>query len=207
MKQLAEPDVLKQRLMILAALDLILCEEDWLRYHRFDSHWSPNVSLATIDNGAGDDLFILFAPEGVIMKGFDHESGLSPHAQKDQEVFPGIYDQVPKSLLALLDDEAFEKEYVTFCIWRESGDANWRMGDVKIPEGEEDGSVFLLGTIFDTAEIYVDWAQYYYDMLISIEVVQQIYNGSEITEEIIRSLNPERNVQEALQELNFMRKM
>lgn len=204
MKQLAEPGVLKQRLMTLAALDLILCEEDWLRYHRFDSHWSQNVSLATIDNGAGDHLFILFASEGVIIKGFDHESGLSPHAQENHEVFPGIYDQVPKSLLALLDEEAFEKEDVTFCIWRESGDANWQIGDVKIPEGQEDGSVFLLGTIFDTAEIYVDWAQYYYDMPIPIEVVKKIYNGLAITEEAIRSLNPERNVKEVLQELNLM---
>lgn len=204
MKRLAEPNVLKRRLMILAALDVILCEEDWLRYHRFDLQWAANVSLATIENGAGDDLFILFAPEGIIIKGFDHESGLSPYAQENYAVFPGIYDQVPKQLLALLEDEAFEKGDVTFCIWRESSDTNWRMGDVKIPEGEEDGSDFLLGTIFDTAEIYVDWAQCYYDTPISIEIVKRIYDGSAITKATIQSLNPKRNVQDALQELNFM---
>jgi hypothetical protein len=204
MRCLAEPDVLKQRLMILAALDLILCEEEWLRYHRYDLQWAPNVSLATIDNGAGDDLFILFAPEGVIIKGFDHESGLSPHAQEDYEVFPGIYDETPKSLLALLEDEAFEKEDVTFCIWRKSSDTNWRMGDVNIPEGEDDGSDFLLGTIFESAELYVDWAKYYYDMPISIEVVKQIYDGSSITKAIVQTLNPGRNVQDAMRELNFM---
>lgn len=204
MKRLAEPDVLKRRLLTLAALDVILCEEDWLRYHRFDPQWAQDVSLATIDNGAGDDLFILFAPEGVIMKGFDHESALSPHALGDDDVFSGIYDQTPLQLLALLEDEAFEQEYVTFCIWRESSDTDWQMGDVKIPEGEEDGSDFLLGTIFETAEIYADWAQTYYDMQIPVEIVRQIYDGSAITEAIIQSLNPYRNVQDALRELDLL---
>lgn len=203
MKRLAEPDVLKKRLMTLATLDLILCDEDWLRTYRFDSQWAPNVSLATIDNGAGDDLFILFAPEGVILKGFDHESGLSPHAREEYEVFPGIYEDAPASLLALLDDEAFEKEEVTFCIWREANDTKWRMGNVQIPKGDEDGSDFMLGRIIKTPEAYVNWAQYYYGKELSLDIVKKIYDGSAITEAIIQSLNPERSVQDALGELNF----
>ncbi|MBE1555555.1 hypothetical protein [Sporosarcina limicola] len=204
MKSLVEPDELKKRMLTLAALDIIFCEEDWLRYYNFDSQWAPNVSLATIDNGSGDNLFILFASEGVIMKGFDHESGLSPYAREEDEVFPSIYDQTPASLLALLDDEAFEKEDVTFCIWREINDTTWRKGDVQIPKDEEDGSEFLLSMIVKTPEDYVEWAQDYYDIPISIEVIKKIYDGSTIEEAVIQSLNPSRNAQDALRELDIL---
>lgn len=200
LKQLAEPEALKKKLITFAILDLIFCDEDWLRFYRFDSKWAPDVSMATIDNGAGDELFIVFSPEGVIMKGFDHESWLSPYAREEHTVFPGIYDEVPLSLFKLLDDEAFEKEAVTFCIWRESRDIAWRKGDVKIPEGEEDGAEFLLGMIFKTPEEYVEWAGYYYDRPISIEVITQIYEDLKIDEATIRSLNPNRDAQAVMQE-------
>lgn len=68
------------------------------------------------------------------MKGFDHESELSPYARPEYDVHPGIYDQTPTLLLALLEDEALEKEDVTFCIWRETTDTKWRMGDVQTSE-------------------------------------------------------------------------
>jgi len=198
---IAEPDVLKKRLMALAALDLILCPEEWLRYHSFIAEWAPQVSLAKIDNGAGDHLFVLFASEGVIMKGFDHESALSPHAGDEYEVWTGIYDETPEALLAWLDDEAIEKDEVTFCLWRETGDSVWRKGNVDIPDGEEDGSGFLLGTIFETPEDYADWAEGYFEMPVPLETVQQIYAGAPITADMIRSLNTERDVAEALREL------
>ncbi|WP_342511656.1 hypothetical protein MKY34_14175 [Sporosarcina sp. FSL K6-1522] len=203
MKKLAEPDALKKNLMHLATLDVILCEEDWLRTYQFDSQWGENISLATIDNGAGDNLVVLFAPEGVILKGFDHESALSPHAREEYEVFPGIYDTTPASLLAYLEDEALERDDVTFCIWHETCDMEWRMGDVQIPIGAEDGSAFLLRTILTTPEVYVEWAENYYDKVLPVDVVQQVYEGVTITEEIIQSLNPRRNVQDALRELAF----
>ncbi|WP_156123804.1 hypothetical protein [Paenibacillus sp. FSL R7-0273] len=47
--------------------------------------------MAKIDNGAGDHLIILFSGEGCIIKGFDHESGLSPYAQDEYKVWQGIY--------------------------------------------------------------------------------------------------------------------
>ncbi|GIP31687.1 hypothetical protein [Paenibacillus sp. J2TS4] len=204
LNSLAAPDVLKKRLLALAALDLILCPEQWLRYHSFDPQWAHNVSLAIIDNGSGDHLFILFTPEGTIMKGFDHESTLSPHANDEYKVWPGIYDDVPAPLLSWLDDEAIEQEEVTFCIWRETGDSVWRKGEVEVPDGEDDGTEFLLGTIFVTPENYVEWAEDYFDMPVPVETVEQIYSGTPITEAMIRSLNPERDVEEALRELETL---
>ncbi|KEQ25963.1 hypothetical protein [Paenibacillus tyrfis] len=201
---LPTPDELKRRLLTLAALDMILCPEEWLRYHTFIPNWAPNVSLAKIDNGAGDHLFVLFAPEGVILKGFDHESELSPHARDEYAVWPGIYDGAPEALLAFLEDEALEKEDVTFCIWRETGDSQWRTGKVRMPKGADDGSDFLLGAICETPEDYADWAEGYFDMPIPIEPVKALYEAPAISVEAIRSLNPERNVEEALPELEAL---
>lgn len=201
---LPAPNSLKRCMLILASLDVILCSEDWLRYHSFIPKWSPNVSLAKIDNGAGDHLFALFAPEGVILKGFDHESALSPHARDEYETWPGIYDQAPANLLSLLEDEAIEKDDATFCIWREAHDTHWKKGDVIIPEGEDDGSGFLLGAIFETPEAYVDWAQAYFEMSVPLDIVKQIYAGTAITEKMILSINPEREINDALQELETL---
>ncbi|MDO3678268.1 hypothetical protein [Paenibacillus ehimensis] len=201
---LPAPDDLKRRLLTLAALDVILCPEEWLRYHTFIPNWAPNVSLAKIDNGAGDHLYVLFAPEGVLIKGFDHESELSPHAGDEYAVWPGIYDGAPEALLAFLEDEALEKEDVTFCIWRETGDSRWRSGEVRIPEGADDGSDFLLGTICETPEDYADWAEGYFDRPVPAEPVKALYAAPAIRVEAIRSLNPERNVEEALRELDAL---
>lgn len=100
MKPLPDPEAFKQQLLVLAALDVILCPEEWLRVHRYEPNWTANCSLGIIDNGAGDDLYIVFAPEGAIIKGFDHESPLSPHAGEEYGIWPGVYEETPPELLA-----------------------------------------------------------------------------------------------------------
>lgn len=84
---LPAPDNLKKLMKILASLNIVLCPEEWLRYHNFDSKFDKNVSLASIDNGSGDNLFIIFTPQGTIIKGFDHESEVSPYARDEHEVY------------------------------------------------------------------------------------------------------------------------
>ncbi|MCL6604827.1 MAG: hypothetical protein K6T94_18345 [Paenibacillus sp.] len=201
-----EPKKLMDLLQILASLNIVLCPKDeWLRYHSYVPEWDKNISMAKIDNGAGDHLFILFAPQGILMKGFDHESELSPHARDEFEIWPGIYEEVPIALSHLLEDEAIEKEDVTFCIWRETKDFVWRMGTVEIPEGEEDGSSFLLGTIHETAEDFVDFAEGYFEMSLPLDIVKKIYEGAPITTEMIRMLNHDCDADKVLQELESLR--
>ncbi|WP_255374236.1 hypothetical protein [Cohnella sp. OV330] len=109
LERLPNPVILKKLVKIQASLNIILCRDEWLRYHSFVQDWAEGVSMAKIDNGAGDHLIILFSPEGTIIKGFDHESELSPYAQDEHQVWQGIYDEVPKELLSLLEDDAIEK--------------------------------------------------------------------------------------------------
>ncbi|GIO08749.1 hypothetical protein J31TS6_47770 [Brevibacillus reuszeri] len=200
-KPFPDPEKLKQQLLRLSALDIVLCSEDWLRRYQFFPQWDEGVTMASISNGSGDDMYILFAPEGVIVKGFDHESAMSPHARDDYEVWPGIYEQVPASLLKRLEDEALTKEDVTFCLWREPGDTEWRTGEIANPEQLDDGSDFLLGMIYETAEDYIEWAKDYYEIELPVDAVKSIFQSRTISEKAILKLNPERNAELAVKEL------
>ncbi|WMT42780.1 hypothetical protein RE628_11100 [Paenibacillus sp. D2_2] len=195
-----EPAILRQRLAAMSILDAILCSEDWLRRYQFNPQWDEGKVLASVSNGSGDEIYVVFTPEGVIIKGFDHESKMSPNARDDGEVWPGIYEQTPPSLLSGLNDEALCKEDVTFCLWRESGDQKWRCGDIE-SKGFDDGSNYLLGMIYEAPQDYVDWAEDYYEMELPVDVVIQVYNGDPVSEEMILTLNPERDVRMALEEI------
>jgi hypothetical protein len=199
-----EPRRLMELMKIHAAINIILCSDEWLRYHRYARETKENVSIATIDNGAGDHLLIVFSPQGTLLKGFDHESELSPHVRDKFEIWPGIYNGVPQAFLSLLEEEALNSEDVTFCIWRETNDSAWQMGNVEIPEGADDGSSFLLGTIYQTPEDFVDFADGYYEVTLSLDTVTKIYEGTKITAELIRMLNPDCDTDKALKELEAL---
>lgn len=201
LERLPNPIILKKLMRIQASLNIILCQDEWLRYHSFVQDWYEGICLAKIDNGAGDHLIILFSPEGSIIKGFDHESELSPYAQDEHRVVQGIYSDVPKELLSLLEDDAIEKDDVTFCIWRKNSDTNWHKGNVVIQKGESDGSDFLIACIFHTPEDFVEFAKGYFELSLSLDIVAKIYDDVPITVEMIRMLNPDSDVEAVLQEL------
>ncbi|WP_042166743.1 hypothetical protein [Paenibacillus gorillae] len=204
LERLPEPMILKKLMRIQASLNIILCQDEWLRYHSFIPEWDEAVCMAKIDNGAGDHLIILFSSAGCIIKGFDHKSELSPYAQDEHKVWQGIYDDVPKELLFLLHDDAIEQDDVTFCIWRESSDTNWHKGKVEVPEGESDGSDFLIGCIFHTPEDFVEFARGYFEVSLSLDIIAKIYDDLPITAEMIQMLNPDCDVKEVLQELESL---
>lgn len=199
-----EPEQLKKLMRILASLNVVLCPEEWLRYHSFVPGWAENVSMAKIDNGSGDHLFILFSPQGTLLKGFDHESELSPHARDEYERVPGIYEGTPNALISLLENDGIESEEVTFCIWRECSDSAWQKGKAENSEGIDDGSDFLLGAIYRTPEDFVEFAKGYFEITPALEIVAKIFEEAAITAEMIPLLNPGRDAEEALQELESL---
>ncbi|MBT2293326.1 hypothetical protein J7E73_30380 [Paenibacillus albidus] len=203
---LPEPEALQMLWRKLAALDLIMSETKWLRVHLYEPDWTAEATLGIVDNGAGDNMHVVFAPEGVVLKGCDHMSSMSPHAREEYEVWPGIYDEVPAGLLAYLrrDPNVFDADDTTFCLWRSSGDAEWRAGEPADAEGLDDGADFLLGFLESTPEEYADWAGTYFDKPISLSAVQHIYNGQPVTEAVITELNPERDVEAAMEELKAL---
>ncbi|MEK4275655.1 hypothetical protein [Paenibacillus sp. FSL R7-0026] len=204
-------DALRKRMRILAALDIIFSEEEWLRVHHYEDKLQPGLAWGNINNGAGDHLHVLFTNSGTLIKGFDHESPLSPHAREDGEIYPGMYDEVPEALMAVLRDheETLDMEDVTFCLWQEGNDLSWKVGNwIQLAMTEEDkadargGAEFLLGYIEKNSEDYVDWAKGYYDLQdLPLEAVAEIYEEKPVTASLIKQLCPERDVAAALDEL------
>jgi hypothetical protein len=123
-----------------------------------------------MDDGAGNNLSVLFSKAGVFMKGFDHESPMSPFS-KPFKICAGIYHGFPEALRAYLENPesigeddgydkfpgAYEKNGkevkltpVTFSAWWDSSAKKWQCGDVEFPEFkrlQSDGASFLIGRI------------------------------------------------------------
>lgn len=156
------PDQVQRAMHAAARCDATVTAQDWLRAHRYHENWSGGMSMAQYDNGAGDHVIAFFAPDGrALIKGFDHESEVSPHAREQYAIWPGIYDGVPSEFLSLLQDEAAEYDHVTFCCWSEDGQT-WKTGSALIPEEMDDGSDWLLDMVQMDADAFIDWATYYY---------------------------------------------
>lgn len=199
------PSALPGLLRTLALLDSILVEEDYIRMYWFHPDWSEHTQLARIDNGAGDHLFVVLGPEGVVLKGFDHESPVSPWGNAAHALWPGIYEGLPEPLHEWLRDPALEHDDVTFCLWRETGDPTWRRGPVTFPRGERDGSAWLLQLLFQTPEAYLEWATDYYEEELDAPAVRDLFAGEPLTEELIERINPKigrRHLRRLLRELS-----
>lgn len=200
---------LKEILLCQSALDIIMNDErkDWLRLSNFYKNYFDGIDMVKIDNGAGDNMYILFSKDGVIIKGFDHESMLSPYANDDEEIAEGIYDSVPIELLQLLKDESIELTDVTFCVWLSKNESSWKKGDVIIPDDyteDDDGEGFLLGYIFDNADSWLAWAKDYYEKELPLECVNAIYEHKDITRQIIEKFNPKRDIDSVIKELKMI---
>lgn len=192
----------------LAMLDAIFCPEFEFRYSSFSSNWGGGESLATMRDGSGNEYFTYFNESGVIIKGFDHESEMTPFANDEMKVWAGVLDEVSKEFEAYLHDESFESEYTTFCLWQLDSEGVWKTGKIQYPEDDEtaDGSDWLLFLLDGKPETYCDWAKDYYEEDIDFDTVKKIYSHEPLTEEMVRTLNHERifaELKEDIKEINY----
>lgn len=155
-----------------AMMDAVLVRKEWLRCYRFVHQWRKGIDLAGFENGAGDELVILFKGDSSLIKGFDHESLVSPHAQDEFGIWPGMYDGAPADFLECLEEEELRKEDVTFCFWRSTKEGDWQQGPVRFPNGEDDGSRYLLGVLRDLPK-YLDWAEGYFGVKLDDELMRK----------------------------------
>jgi hypothetical protein len=150
--------------------------------------------MASMRNGSGDEYFLVFSPQGAILKGFDHESPMSPWEREPAAVWPGVLDGVPAVFASFLAEPAFSMGDCTFCIWREPSDEHWQHGQIAFPEGDADdpdGSGGLLWMFDCKPETYVDFAAEYYEKTLDIDVVRRIYAREPLTPIVVAELNPE----------------
>ncbi|WP_053733801.1 hypothetical protein [Nocardia sp. NRRL S-836] len=181
----------------LAALDVVLDPGSEDRYHRYDTTWAPGQELASKQDGAGNEYSVVFTAAGAYVRGFDHESPMSPFATDDGEPWPGVLGSVPEVFRGCVEEPAFSDEfgtpYVTVCLWREHGDTAWRHGDIDFPDGhhDPDGADWLFTLLTDrTPEAFQDWARDYYDTPVDLDAVRHVYAGLPLTADVVTALNP-----------------
>lgn len=191
----------------LAMLDAIISPEWEDRYYSFNSKWAPGEMMASMRNGCGDEFFILLTQQGAIIKGFWHESPLSPYGN-GVKVWEGILTEVPREFAEFLAEPAFSINDVTFCIWRLTDQITWQTGQISLPEemtrhyGDPDGSEFLLAELDGNPLSYQKYAREYFEKEIAIDTIKHIYSHKPLTEELVHSLNPEISLIDLVGDIN-----
>ena len=201
LRNLAPPAILKRRLQSLAMLDAIL-EPDWdYRYYGFNAHWSASEQVGSMRNGGGDDFFAWFGPEGCLLRGFDHESPLSPWAGDDGAVWAGVLDSVPPDFEEALNEPAFHMEDTTFCIWRREGEPAWSVGAIDLPDHPDpDGSGWMLTPLDGSAATYQDFAQGYYERDVDLAPLARVFEHEPLSPALLALLGCERAFDEVLKD-------
>jgi hypothetical protein len=194
----ALPDIatLRERSRTLALLDTIVSGRSAYSRYSYDARWAPGTELAGMSNGAGDAYSIVFSPAGAFLRGFDHESPMSPYATDDALPWPGLTTGIPQSLAAYVDEPAFHLDdtfCATVCLWRETTADRWHTGDPVFPdEPDPDGSDWMFGTLLDpTSASYTDFAGDYYETTIDAAAVAELWATRTLTPELLHRLNPE----------------
>ncbi|MFJ6010601.1 hypothetical protein [Streptomyces sp. NPDC092952] len=197
--RLPGPAELRTHLRALAVLDAVIGDDPQYCCYTFDADWGPGEEAALMSNGSGDDFSVLFTPAGVLIRGFDHESAMSPYGTDEGRVWPGVLDDVPAPLRPLLDEPAFYDEgidapHVTACIWRETADTTWHTGSaIAFPPDNEspDGAGYLFHLLADRSpEAVRSHFEDYYERPVPLDAVRHVLTGLPLTPETTAALAP-----------------
>jgi hypothetical protein len=143
--------------------------------------------MGAFKDGEGNFFFAWFSSKGAVVRGFDHESAMSPFCKKPAAPWPGILEGLPASLSYAASEPAFALEELTFACWSTGG--VWRAGKVKPPRGSDpDGAARLLGCF---ARNFHSWAEKYYEMKLADDGIDEVWFGRPLDEAALRALNPE----------------
>jgi hypothetical protein len=186
------PNIEELRLLLqsLAMLDAIL-EEKWdYRYYSYNAKWSKNSEVAFMRNGSGDEYFAMFRSNGAIIKGFAHESIMSPYGKNPPSVWPNVLDNVPNEFSEFIKEPAYSAVDTTFCIWRMVQESSWQCGKIEFPNGKDpDGSEELLAILDGNPETYQAWSEGYYEHPVNLDAIKRIYAHNPLTNSLVTELN------------------
>jgi hypothetical protein len=217
------PDIrtLQRLCKSLATLDAVICREWEYRYYSYDNAWDKDAQeeCFSMRNGSGDEFRILFSPLGSIINGVAHESEMSKWVEKklspitfkekldsllgeqattlEQQIWKGVVDAVPAEFNSFVFGEPIKSTGTTFCIWRKTNDASWKIGDIQFPDNDYgDGSADLLYILDNKPATYKKWATEYYEEQfdehdLKLSLVKHIYDSKPLTKAIALGLNPD----------------
>ncbi|MGW6138111.1 hypothetical protein [Streptomyces sp. NPDC055140] len=202
-----EISVLREHCRSLSVLDAILSPEWEDRYYSFNDRWSETESLASMRNGSGDEFSIVFSPASAYVRGFAHESPMSPYAEDGP--WPGVLDEVPDVFRPCVEEPAFCDEdgmpVVTACMWRETDHASWKTGTIDYPDeqpDDPDGAGYLFQLLVDRSpEAFQRWAEDYYELPVALEAVSHVFASRPLSDSVVNALNPEVTVADLAEDL------
>ena len=173
------PDMaaLKQLSKALAALDAVNSQDWEYRYYSYNAAWGPEEEMLEMRDGEGDQMLVLFRPEGCVINGFLHEYD-QPDKGSVTCGLPACYDE-------FMFGEPINSIGTTFCLWYTAAHG-WQTGVV---ENEDDGSEELLHIFDGNPKTYTEWADEYYGeetdrSPIDVAAVTQVYQGRTLTKEL-----------------------
>lgn len=165
----------------LAALDAINSPDEEFRYYSYNPAWSENEAVFEMSDGEGDQLLVLFRPEGCVLNGY-----LAEYEQPDKA-------QVTRGLPAAFEEFMFGEPVnsigTTCCLWYTPAHG-WQTGVV---ENDDDGSEELLFILDNQPTTYAEWAtEYYTDETdkkpVTAEAVAPIYRHEVLTKALVLAL-------------------
>lgn len=182
LQPLPDSTQLKNACKSMAVLDAIF-SQDWVyRYYSYNSQWSEGEEFFEMRNGEGDQLLILFRPEGTVINGYFMEA-----AQGEKQ---RLTNQLPEVFHEFIFGEPVNSTGTTFCVWK-LGAQEWTTGI--IPE-TDDHSEELLSPLDGKPETYQTWATDYFDgdysqNGIPLAIVTEIFQQKPLTKEMVLALN------------------
>jgi hypothetical protein len=196
--RLPDIETLRRRCKALAMLDAIMSPEWEYRYYSFDAAWAEGEHMASMANGSGDEYSIVFTPAGAFIRGFDHESPMSPWTNEDRHLWPGLLDGLPPALARQAAEPAFSLDgtlSATFCLWRETGATRWSTGrpQYAVTDGlmVDDGSDMLSMLCDQGPDSYRAFAVDYYETAVSLAAVAAVCALRPLDSQLVAALNPE----------------
>ncbi|GAB3317883.1 hypothetical protein GCM10027511_28690 [Hymenobacter humi] len=191
---------LKRISKALAVLDAINSQDLEYRYYTYNADWGEEEQVLEMSDGEGDQMLILFRPEGCVINGY-----LDGYDQPDKA-------QVTRGLPEVFDDFIFGEPVnsigTTFCLWNTAG-LGWQTG---VLENEDDGSEELLFMLDSNPETYAEWADEYYGeetdrSPIDVAAVAKIYRGEPLTKatvlDIVDELDDWAQLEEDLRAIGY----
>ena len=185
-------------------LDTILAPD--MRSFEWHPRWGKREQMGAFKDGEGNFFFAWFCRHGAVVRGFDHESKMSPFRKDPPEIWPGMFEGLPKSLAYATKEPAFALDEITFCFWAVGSDGDWTLGNAgKMPKGKDvDGAESLLGCF---GKDFHRWANAYYGVEIDAAALSRVWWGRRpIDWETLEALNvdfDERAVREEAELLDW----
>jgi hypothetical protein len=191
LSSMPEIESLRNKMQQMAALAAVFAVESGEPYFAFYPKWVSKQQMGAIKNGSGDELFAHFIPAGCFVKGFAHESEMSPYKKQPRQLWPNLLSAVPPEFRCSLNEAAFDIPATTFAIWRRTNDSAWSKDDIEYPNRYyADGSSDLLLPFTYTHMEFTEWLSEYFEVEVDVGIVEGVFHGQPLSGSQLKALNP-----------------